>query len=84
MTSDEQLLKAFTRGDRAALGELAKRHERALLNLAWGMLGSRERAVDAVQETWLRVIRYAAGFNGNSSVRTWLYRIAVNQCRSML
>jgi len=82
--SDEALLAAFVRGDRRALGELATRHERALLGLACGLLGGREDlASDAVQETWVRVIRFAGSFRGDSSFKTWVYRIAVNQCRSI-
>lgn len=81
--TDEQLLAAFVRGRRDALGELARRYERLLLGLALGMLGGRrDLAADAIQETWVRVIRFASGFKGGSSVKTWLYRIAVNQCRT--
>ena len=82
MDSDERLFQRFAAGDRAALGELAGRYEVALLNLAVPLVGSRELAMDAVRETWLRVIRYAGSFNGRSSLKTWLYRIAINQCRS--
>lgn len=81
---DEELLAAFARGDRAALGELASRHEPALLGLCLGLLGSRSLACDAVQETWVRVIRFAPRFRGRSSVKTWLYRIAINRCRELL
>ncbi len=83
--SDEQLLERFVkRKDRTALAALAQRHERALLGLAGGLLGGRrELACDAVQETWLRVIRYGLSFNGRSSFKTWLYRIVVNQCRNL-
>lgn len=82
--SDEHLLRQFAGGDRAALGELALRHERALLGLAKGLLGGREDlALEAVQESWIRVIRSAGRFEGRSAVKTWLYRIVVNQCRSM-
>jgi len=84
MRSDEELLRGFAGGERRALGLLAERYERALLSLACAILGSRDLAVDAVQETWLRVILYADGFAGRSSVKTWLYRIAINQCRSMV
>lgn len=84
MASDEELLRAFANGQRHALGELAERYERPLLNLAVAILGSPDLAVEAVQETWLRVVRYSASFNGRSSVKTWLYRVAINQCRSML
>ena len=40
-------------------------------------------ASDAIQETWVRVIRFADKFNGRSSFKTWLYRIAINQCRTV-
>lgn len=40
-------------------------------------------AADAIQETWVRVIRFAGKFDGRSSFKTWLYRIAINQCRTV-
>jgi RNA polymerase sigma-70 factor, ECF subfamily len=82
--TDESLLRDFVRGRRDPLGELARRYERPLLGLARGLLGGREDlARDAVQDTWLRVIRYGRSFNGTSSVKTWLYRIAINRCRDL-
>ncbi len=84
MPSDEELIRAFADGSRDALGTFAQRYERRLLDLSQAILGSAELAADAVQETWLRVVRYAGSFNGRSSARTWLYRIAINQCRSAL
>jgi RNA polymerase sigma-70 factor, ECF subfamily len=84
MPSDEELIRAFAGGSRDALGTLAQRYERKLLDLSQAILGSAEMASDAVQETWLRVVRYARSFNGRSSAKTWLYRIAINQCRSAL
>lgn len=81
--SDEELLRAFCKGERDALGLLAQRHELALLGVAKGLLGTSEAAVDAVQETWMRVIRYGHSFNGRSSFKTWVYRIAVNRCRDL-
>lgn len=81
--SDESLLSAFIRGDKPALGELARRYERPLLGLATGLLdGKTDMAADAIQETWLRVIRFADKFDHRSSFKTWLYRIAINQCRT--
>jgi len=83
--SDSALLSEFVHGRRAALGELARRHEQDLLGLATGMLGGRrDLAGDAVQETWVRVIRFGHRFNGRSSFKTWLYRIAINQCRTLI
>ena len=84
MPNDEELLKAFAGGRRGALAALAGRYERRLLDLAWAILRSREAAEDATHETWPRVVRYAGTFNGHGTVKTWLYRIAINQCRSML
>lgn len=83
--SDEQLLQAFARGDDAALGELAHRYESRLLGLACGLLGrDGALACDAVQEMWVRVIRGAAKFRGESAVKTWLYRITINCCKDLL
>lgn len=83
-TTDEALLKQFTSGDHSALAKLADRYERPLLGLARGLLcGRDDLARDAIQETWVRVIRFAEGFNGRSSLKTWLYRIAINQCHSL-
>ncbi len=82
--TDEQCLAAFVGGDRAALGELARRHEASLLGVASGLLGGcPSLASDAVQETWMRVIRYGQSFNGRSGLKTWLYRITVNCCRNI-
>ena len=82
--SDETLLTEFIEGRRAALGELARRYEPALLGLAGGLLGGRQDlARDAVQETWVRVIRFGDRFDGRSRFKTWLYRIAINRCHSL-
>ncbi len=81
--SDEELLQQFVGGDREALGRLAERHEPRMLGLARAILGSASSgASDAVQQTWVRVVRFAAKYDRRASVRTWLYRILINECRA--
>jgi RNA polymerase sigma-70 factor (ECF subfamily) len=66
------------------LTEAFERERRGLLAHAYRMLGARDEAEDAVQETYLRALRGWAGFKQQSSVRTWLYRIATNTCLTAL
>src|SRR5271156_4405235 len=56
---------------------------RELTGYCYRMLGSGFEAEDAVQETMLRAWRHAEGFEGRSSIRSWLYRIATHVCIDM-
>lgn len=58
-------------------------HRRELTGFCYRLLGSGSEAEDAVQETMLRAWKAADRFEGRSSVRTWLYRIATNVCTDM-
>ena len=63
--------------------ELVGRHHSAMMRLARSYVPSEPIAEDVVQETWLAVLRALPGFEGRSTVKTWLYRILVNRARSV-
>ena len=71
-------------GDEAAFASLADRHRRELQVHCYRMLGSFEDAEDLVQETLLRAWRRRETFEGRSTFRAWLYRIATNACLDYL
>jgi RNA polymerase sigma-70 factor (TIGR02960 family) len=79
-----ELLARARAGDQEAFRSLAEAHRGELQVHCYRMLGSLQDAEDAVQETLLAAWQGLGGFEGRSSVRTWLYRIATNRCLNAL
>lgn len=75
---------AALRPDQDGFEALARPLRRELLAHCYRMTGSVHDAEDAVQETWLRAWRALPEFEGRSSLRTWMYRIATRVCLSHL
>ncbi len=71
-------------GDQQAFDEVYREFAPMVYNLTLRMSGSPERAQDLSQEVFLRVFRSLGRFKGKSSLKTWVYRITVNHCRSKL
>jgi len=76
------LVERCAAGDDAAYAELLAEHQRMVVQLAMNLLGDRDEALDLSQEVFLRIFRTIGRFRGQSSLRTWIYRIVVNQARN--
>jgi RNA polymerase sigma-70 factor, ECF subfamily len=81
-SSEAALIHRCASGDEMAFAELVADHQRMVVQLAMNLLGDRDEALDLSQEVFLRVFRTIARFRGQSTLRTWIYRIAVNQARN--
>lgn len=82
--SDEALFEQVARGQTEKLTELVERYQGQLHGLAMRLLHRRPEAEDAVQETFLRSLRFRHQFRQGSRVKPWLYQICLNVCRDQL
>jgi RNA polymerase sigma-70 factor (ECF subfamily) len=76
------LIQRCVAGEEGACAELVAGHERMVYTLALHLLGDRDEALDLSQDVFLRVFRTIHGFRGRSSLKTWIYRIVINQARN--
>ncbi len=82
MDDEHGLLERLRAGDEDAFRALVDCHDAALRRLARTFVRTASAAEEVVQETWLAVVTGLGGFEGRSSVRTWIFSILVNRART--
>ena len=78
-SADWALVQQCAAGDEEACTRLVTDHQRMVYQLALHLLGDSQEALDLSQEVFLKVFRTLKQFRGQSTLRTWIYRIVVNQ-----
>lgn len=81
MNETEQIERVL-RGDMNAFSELVRLHQDKVFAMIMRQVGDRTVAEDISQETFVRAYKYLKNFRGESSLSTWLTRIAINQCHT--
>jgi RNA polymerase sigma-70 factor (ECF subfamily) len=79
---DQRLISGLQTADEAAYEQLIQRFQGPVYNLAWRLLSDPSDASDVVQEVFLKIFSNIGNFRGESSLRTWVYRIAVNEAHN--
>jgi len=80
--ADEQFLERLRRGEAAAFERLVAERATDVYGLLYRLTADVEEARDLTQETFLRAFQSIARFRGEADLKTWLYRIAINQARN--
>jgi RNA polymerase sigma-70 factor (ECF subfamily) len=80
--TDERLIARLRAGDEAAFTELVVEYQPALLRFARLYVSTQELAEDVAQETWMGVLNGIDRFEGRSSLKTWIFRIAANRAQT--
>jgi len=82
--TENQMIQGLKNGQEDAFRNMMELYGNKLLGTCYLILRDREEAEDVVQETFVRVFGNIRGFNGKSSLYTWIYRIAINLSRDKL
>jgi RNA polymerase sigma-70 factor (ECF subfamily) len=80
--AEADVLARLRAGDQAAFRDLVRKNHAAMVRFATGFVPSTAVAEEVVQDTWIAVIRGIGGFEGRSTLRTWMFRILANQART--
>src|SRR6185503_2460151 len=81
---EELFVARLQANEDAAYDELVRVYHASIFHVAYRMLGDSNDAADAVQEIFLKVFRNVQGFRGDSSLKTWIYRIAFSEILNRL
>src|SRR4051794_39025932 len=79
---DARILRGLRSGIDSAYEELMDAYEQPIYNMVYRLLGNQTDACDVVQDVFLKVFRSVGSFREQSSLRTWIYRIAVNEAHN--
>lgn len=79
----DQLIARAQAGDTKAFTALMSRYDKKVLGIAWRHMRNREDAMDAAQETFVRLYKYLGSYDSSHDFGAWLYRIVVNVCLRM-
>ena len=77
-------IERLRRGEEAAYRRLVRRFHGMLVGVASSVIGSRAQAEEIVQDTWIAVFNNISGFEGRSSLASWLYTITLNRARTRI
>src|SRR5215472_13622751 len=78
--ADAELVERYLVGDMSAFDELMIRYERQIYRICYRFVENREDAMDLAQEVFIKAFEHLATFRRESTLKTWLYRIAMNHC----
>ena len=80
--TDEDLVRRVQQGDASAFDELVQRYQDRIYTVCLRQLGERALAEEVAQDVFLSAYRALGNFRGDSKLSTWLFRIAINQCKN--
>ena len=78
--ADNSIVERYLAGDMTAFDELMIRYERQVYRVCYRFVNNRDDAMDLAQEVFIKAFEHLANFRRESSMKTWLYRIAMNHC----
>lgn len=82
--TDIELVNEFKNGNTSAFDEIVRRYQKKVYSLARKILTNHDDADDVAQEVFIKLFHSLYEFKGESSLFTWIYRITINECNSLL